>query len=40
MEKIGLTYARTIRLDWPDPIPGSEEGEVEYEAMRAGWNGS
>ena len=40
MEKIGLTYARAVHLDWPDPIPGGEEGEVEYEAMRAGWNGS
>ena len=40
MEKIGLTYARTVTADWPDPIPGSEYGEVWYELMRSEWNGS
>jgi RimJ/RimL family protein N-acetyltransferase len=40
LEKIGLNYARTVYVDWPDPIPGSEDGEVVYELMRSGWNGS
>ncbi|URK86835.1 GNAT family N-acetyltransferase [Rhizobium sp. RCAM05350] len=39
MEKIGLTYARTDHVDWPDPIPGSEYGEVWYELTRTAWNG-
>ena len=37
MEKLGMTYSRTIAVDWPDPIPGSEDGEVWYELTRAGW---
>lgn len=39
MEKIGMKYARTVPGDFPDPIPGSEHGEVWYELTRAGWNG-
>ena len=39
MEKLGMTYSRTIAVDWPDPIPGSEHGEVWYELTRAGWSG-
>jgi RimJ/RimL family protein N-acetyltransferase len=34
MEKIGMNYARTVAFDGPDPIPGSEHGEVWYELMR------
>ena len=40
MEKIGMVHARTIAGGSADPIPGSEHGEVWYEVMRAGWNGS
>lgn len=40
MQKIGLTYGRTVHADWPNPIQGSEHGEVEYAVMRAGWNSS
>jgi RimJ/RimL family protein N-acetyltransferase len=40
MEKIGMNCARAVHFDWPHPIPGSEHGEVEYELMRSGWNGS
>lgn len=40
MEKIGMNYARTVLADFPDPIPGSEQGEVWYELMRPGRNGS
>lgn len=39
MEKIGMNHARTEFAAFPDPIPGSEHGEVWYELMRAGWNG-
>jgi len=39
MEKIGMTHARTVAVDWPDPFPGCEHGEVWYELMRSGWNG-
>lgn len=39
MEKIGMTYARTVSVDTPDPIPGSEHGEVWYELLRSDWNG-
>jgi RimJ/RimL family protein N-acetyltransferase len=28
--KIGLQYVHTFHLDWPDPLDGSEHGEVEY----------
>jgi RimJ/RimL family protein N-acetyltransferase len=40
MEKIGMNHARTVSVDWPDPFPGCEHGEVWYELMRSGWNGS
>jgi RimJ/RimL family protein N-acetyltransferase len=36
MEKSGLRYRRTFFPDYP-PIPGSEEGEVEYAITRAEW---
>jgi RimJ/RimL family protein N-acetyltransferase len=38
LEKIGLNYVRTVYDEWPDPIPGSEHGEVKYELLRAGWS--
>lgn len=38
MEKIGMKHTRTVVADWPDPIPGSEHGEVWYELMRSEWN--
>ncbi|KJS54593.1 GNAT family acetyltransferase [Streptomyces rubellomurinus subsp. indigoferus] len=37
MEKSGLTFLRSFSGDWPDTIPGSEHGEVEYELTRAQW---
>ncbi|GAA2210869.1 GNAT family N-acetyltransferase [Nonomuraea monospora] len=37
MEKCGLRFVRTFRMDWPEPIDGSEHGEVEYELLRADW---
>ncbi len=37
MEKIGMKYVRTEFPDFPDRIPGSEEGEVWYELLRSQW---
>ena len=37
MEKAGLRYIRTFHEEWPDPIPGSEEGDVEYGLRRSEW---
>jgi RimJ/RimL family protein N-acetyltransferase len=35
MERCGLRYVRTFHGEWADPIPGTEQGEVEYELLRA-----
>ena len=37
MEKAGLRYLRTFHEKWDDPIPGSEQGEVEYQLTRDEW---
>lgn len=37
MEKAGLSFLRGFTGDWPEPIEGSEHGEVEYELTRATW---
>jgi RimJ/RimL family protein N-acetyltransferase len=37
MEKTGLTHVRTVYPHWPDPLPGSEFGEVEYEITHEEW---
>lgn len=37
MAAVGLSYVRTYFPDWEDPLPGSEEGEVEYELRLADW---
>ncbi|MFF3767670.1 GNAT family N-acetyltransferase [Streptomyces sp. NPDC001922] len=37
MEKAGLTFVRAFVGDWPEPITGSEHGEVEYTLTRAQW---
>jgi RimJ/RimL family protein N-acetyltransferase len=37
MEKAGLTYARTFHREWPDPITGAEQGEVEYALTKPDW---
>ncbi|MGE5829695.1 MAG: GNAT family N-acetyltransferase [Micromonosporaceae bacterium] len=37
MEKAGLAHVRTYFEDWPDPIEGSEQGEVEYELRVEDW---
>jgi RimJ/RimL family protein N-acetyltransferase len=37
MEKCGLRHVRTFHVDFPDPLPGAEYGEVEYALTRAEW---
>jgi RimJ/RimL family protein N-acetyltransferase len=37
MEKAGLRFARLFHPDWPERIPGDEEGDVEYAITRAEW---
>lgn len=37
MEKAGLTFVRTFHLDWPDPIAGAEQGDVEYALEKTSW---
>ena len=37
MVKAGLRYVRTFHLQWDDPIPGTEQGEVEYEVRAEEW---
>ncbi|RLP95242.1 N-acetyltransferase [Micromonospora sp. BL4] len=37
MTKAGLRYVRTFHLQWDDPIPGTEHGEVEYELRAEEW---
>lgn len=39
MEKIGMKHTRTDFPDFPDRIPGAEEGEVWYELLRSEWSG-
>lgn len=40
MEKAGLRYVRTFHLEFDDPIPGTEYGEVEYAVTRDEWAAS
>jgi RimJ/RimL family protein N-acetyltransferase len=37
LEKAGLRLARTVLVDWADPLDGSEYGEVEYQLLRDDW---
>jgi RimJ/RimL family protein N-acetyltransferase len=37
LEKAGLTCTRTVYLDWPEPLPGNEHGDVEYQLDRSVW---
>ncbi|GIJ43523.1 GNAT family acetyltransferase [Virgisporangium aliadipatigenens] len=39
MERLGMRYVRTFHLEFDDPVPGTEQGEVEYEITRSGWAG-
>ncbi|MET7945371.1 GNAT family N-acetyltransferase [Micromonospora sp. NPDC005324] len=37
MVKAGLHHVRTFHLQWDHPIPGTEQGEVEYEVRAEEW---
>ena len=37
MEKCGLRLVRTFYLTFDDPLPGTGQGEVEYEILREDW---
>jgi RimJ/RimL family protein N-acetyltransferase len=37
MEKAGLRLVRTFHQEWPDRIPGDEQGDVEYALTRDEW---
>ncbi len=39
LERCGLTVRRQFHADYPDPLPGSEQGEVEYDALATTWSG-
>lgn len=40
LEKAGLTPVRVFHLRWRNPIPGTEQGEVEYALDRLTWERS
>lgn len=37
MEKCGLRHVRTFHVEWDEPLPGSEHGEVEYALTKEEW---
>lgn len=37
MERCGMRLVRTFHLEWDDPLPGTTEGEVEYELTLQSW---
>ncbi|MFD8098960.1 hypothetical protein ACFV24_05435 [Nocardia fluminea] len=37
MASVGMHYIRTFHLDWDEPLPGSEQGEVEYAITDEQW---
>jgi RimJ/RimL family protein N-acetyltransferase len=37
MEKAGLRFVRLFHDEWPERIPGDEEGDVEYAITREQW---
>jgi len=37
MESVGMCFVREFFEDYDDPVPGREQGEVEYEVVRADW---
>ena len=37
LEKSGLRFVRLFHAAWPYPIPGDEEGDVEYALLREEW---
>lgn len=39
MKACGMRHLRTFYAEFDDPIPGTEEGEVEYAITREEWLG-
>jgi hypothetical protein len=37
MAAAGMKHVRTFTMDWDEPIPGAEHGEVEYAISRQEW---
>jgi RimJ/RimL family protein N-acetyltransferase len=37
MASVGMQHVRTFHMDWDDPLPGSDLGEVEYAITREHW---
>lgn len=37
MERLGMRHVRTFHGSWDEPLPGAEEGEVEYAITREEW---
>lgn len=37
MEKLGMRYVRTYFVDFDDPVPGTDQGEVRYEITCEDW---
>src|ERR1700759_3231150 len=37
MASVGLQHVRTFHLNWDEPLPGAELGEVEYAIRREHW---
>jgi RimJ/RimL family protein N-acetyltransferase len=37
MEAVGMRYVRTYHPQFDDPLPGTDQGEVEYELTREMW---
>lgn len=38
MQKCGLRHVRTFHIDFPDPLPGAEQGEVGYALTTEEWH--
>lgn len=37
LTKVGLTHVRTFHGSWDEPLPGAEQGEVEYAITADEW---
>jgi RimJ/RimL family protein N-acetyltransferase len=37
MAAVGMRHVRTFHLDWDEPLPGADLGEVEYAVTRDEW---
>jgi RimJ/RimL family protein N-acetyltransferase len=38
MAAVGMTFVRSFHERYDDPVPGAEEGEVEYELTHQAWD--